>query len=53
MRGWCRDGRITGIRHSETHVRELLKRLGFRRLKTQTLPAKADSEAQAAFKKTA
>lgn len=43
---------LTGIRRSETQVRELLKRLGFLRLKTGSLPAKADPVAQAAFKKT-
>ena len=42
---------LTGIRRSETQVRELLKRLGFQRLKTGSLPAKADPEAQAVFKK--
>ena len=42
---------LTGIRRSETQVRALLRRLGFRRLKTGSLPAKADPEAQAAFKK--
>ena len=43
---------LTGIRRSETQVRELLKRLGFLRLKTGSMPAKADPVAQAAFKKT-
>lgn len=43
---------LTGIHRSETQVRELLKRLDFRRLKTGSLPAKADLEAQAVFKKT-
>ena len=42
---------LTGIRRSETQIRELLKRLGFQRLKTGSLPAKADPVAQAAFKK--
>ena len=42
---------LTGIRRSETQIRELLKRLGFERLKTGSLPAKADPEAQADFKK--
>lgn len=42
---------LTGIKRSLTQVRLLLKRLGFRRLKTGSLPAKADFEAQAAFKK--
>jgi transposase len=44
---------LTGIRRSETQVREFLKGLGFRRIKTGSLPAKADPEAQAAFKKRA
>jgi transposase len=44
---------LTGIRRSETQIRELLKRLGFQRLKTGSLPAKADPVAQAAFKKKA
>ena len=42
---------LTGIRRSETQVREFIKRLGFERLKTGSLPAKADPEAQAALKK--
>jgi transposase len=42
---------LTGVRRSITQVRELLKRLGFLRLKTGSLPAKADPEAQARFKK--
>lgn len=42
---------LTGIRRSETQVREFLRRVGFTRLKTGSLPAKADPEAQAAFKK--
>lgn len=44
---------LTGVRRSLTQVRELLKRLGFLRLKTGSLPAKADPQAQARFKKTA
>lgn len=42
---------LTGVRRSETQVREFLKRLGFKRLKTGSLPAKSDPDAQAAFKK--
>ena len=42
---------LTGVRRSETQIRQLLKRLGFKRLKTGSLPAKADPEAQARFKK--
>jgi len=42
---------LTGIRRSETQVREFIKRLGFQRLKTGSMPAKADPEAQAEFKK--
>jgi len=47
----CAIEQLTGIRRSETQVREFLKRLGFRRIKTGSLPAKADPEAQAAYKK--
>lgn len=43
---------LCGVRRSVTQVRELLKRLGFLRLKTGSLPAKADPQAQARFKKT-
>ena len=42
---------LTGVCRSETQIRELLGRLGFHRLKTGSLPAKADPEAQALFKK--
>jgi transposase len=42
---------LTGIRRSETQIRQLLRRLGFQRLKTGSLPAKADPKAQARFKK--
>jgi len=44
--------RLTGVRRSQTQVREFLKRAGFSRRKTGSLPAKADPEAQALFKKT-
>lgn len=43
--------RLTGVRRSPTQVREFLKRVGFSRRKTGSLPAKADPEAQAEFKK--
>src|SRR6185436_14509229 len=43
---------LTGIRRSPTQVRLFMKACGMRRLKTGVLPAKADPEKQAAFKKT-
>lgn len=43
--------KLTGVRRSQTQVREFLKRVGFSRRKTGSLPAKADPEAQAKFKK--
>jgi len=43
--------RLTGVRRSVTQVGEYLKRVGFKRLKTGSLPAKADPEKQAEFKK--
>jgi len=42
---------LTGIRRSETQVRHFLKSLGMRRLKLGAIPAKADPEKQAIFKK--
>ena len=42
---------LTGIRRSETQVRQFLKSLGMRRLKLGAIPAKADPETQAIFKK--
>lgn len=42
----------TGVRRSETQIREYLKRIGFRRLKVGSLPAKADAQQQEDFKKT-
>ena len=42
---------LTGVRRSATQVGELLRRLGFSRLKTGSFPAKADPEAQTRFKK--
>ncbi|WP_145282628.1 helix-turn-helix domain-containing protein [Pirellulimonas nuda] len=42
---------LTGVRRCQTQVGEYLKRVGFKRLKTGSLPAKADPAAQAAFKK--
>lgn len=44
--------RLTGVRRSTTQVGEYLKRVGFKRLKAGSLPAKADPAAQAAFQKT-
>lgn len=44
--------RLTGVRRSQTQVREYLKRIGFRRLKVGSLPAKADPAEQERFKKT-
>ena len=43
---------LTGIKRSPTQVRIFLKACGMKRLKTGVLPAKADVEKQAAFKKT-
>lgn len=43
--------KLTGVHRGVTQVRELLKRLGYLRLKAGSLPAKADVEAQAQFKK--
>jgi transposase len=43
---------ITGIRRSPTQVALFLKNIGLRRRKVATVPAKADEEEQAAFKKT-
>jgi transposase len=42
---------LTDVRRSETQVRLFLRRVGFSRRKTGSLPAKADPEAQAVFKK--
>lgn len=44
--------RLTGVRRSTMQVGQFLKRVGFRRLKTASLPAKADPKAQEALKKT-
>jgi transposase len=43
--------RLTGIRRSLTQVRQFLKRVGFSRRKVGSLPAKADPDEQARFKK--
>lgn len=43
--------RLTGIRRGETQVRAFLKKIGMKRRKTGSLPAKADAEAQEIFKK--
>ncbi len=40
---------LTGIKRSETQVRQFLKKLGLRRRKVGMLPAKADPDAQATF----
>jgi len=42
---------LTGIRRSENRVREYLKSIGIQRYKIGLIPAKADVEEQAAFKK--
>jgi len=42
---------LTGIRRSDTQVRKFLKRIGMRRLKIGTVPAKADVEVQEEFVK--
>lgn len=44
--------RLTGVRRSVTQIGQFLKRVGFKRLKTASLPAGADPDAQEAFKKT-
>ena len=44
--------KLTGLSRSPTQVRLFLReKCGMKRLKTGTLPAKADPEAQEAFKK--
>jgi transposase len=43
--------RLTGIKRSDTQVRKFLKRIGMKRLKVGTVPAKADIEAQEEFVK--
>ena len=42
---------LTGVRRSQTQVREYLRRVGFRRLKVGSLPAKADPAEQERFQK--
>ena len=42
---------LTGIKRSETQVREFLKSIGIKRRKVGTIPAKADLEEQKKFKK--
>jgi transposase len=42
---------LTGIRRSENRVREYLQSIGIQRYKIGLIPAKADVEAQATFKK--
>ena len=41
---------LTGIQRRESRVRALLKRIGIERRKVDHIPAKADVEAQEAFK---
>jgi transposase len=43
---------LTGIQRSESSIRAFLKRIGIQRRKVGHIPAKADVEAQEAFKKT-
>jgi transposase len=43
---------LTGIERSNEQVRQFLRRNGFKPLKVGSMPAKADTEAQADFKKT-
>ena len=42
---------LTGVRRSQTQVREYLRRIGFKRLKVGSLPAKADPAEQERFQK--
>lgn len=44
-------GEVTGINRSPTRVRLFLTRLGMRRYKVGTIPAKADVEKQDTFQK--
>lgn len=43
---------LTGLKRSPTQVRLFLKNLGLKRLKTYSVPAKFDEQAQLTFKKT-
>jgi transposase len=43
--------KLTGIRRSDTQVRKFLKRIGMKRLKVGTVPAKANVEVQEEFVK--
>ncbi len=43
---------LTGVRRSTTQVGQYLRRIGFKRLKAGSLPAKADPDKQAEFKKS-
>jgi transposase len=43
---------LTGVERSREQVRQFLRRQGFRPLKVGSMPAKADVEVQAAFKKS-
>jgi transposase len=42
---------LTGLKRSPTQVGIFLKKLGLKRLKTYSVPAKYDADAQTAFKK--
>ena len=42
--------KLTGIKRGRTQVRKFLQSMGMRRLKTGTIPAKADAEKQEVFK---
>jgi transposase len=44
---------LTGLKRSHERTRTFLKRIGMKRRKAGTIPAKAKVEAQAAFKKGA
>jgi transposase len=43
---------LTGLKRSPTQVGIFLKKLGLKRLKTASVPAKFDAERQETFKKT-
>lgn len=43
---------LTGLKRSPTQVGIFLKKLGFKRLKTYSVPAKFDQQQQTTFKKT-
>ena len=43
--------KLTGVKRSETHIREFLKSMGMKFRKVGMVPSKADPEKQEAFKK--